>query len=71
MSKLSALCSAEGFDDPLEMIEDYMDEGGIPGICMNKGCDATYNYEHDCREGWCSVCKTNSVTSVMMLMGII
>ena len=70
MSKLMDLCNDYGLTED-EFLEEYGNESVIPGICMNDGCSATYEYEPDCRKGWCEECRTNSVESGLSLMGII
>lgn len=58
-------------------IEDLMEESlfgdsaGVPAICMNEDCNATYEYEPDQDRGWCEECQSNSVKSIMILAGII
>jgi hypothetical protein len=71
MSKVNDLCQEYGFDSSLEMAEEFFNEGTVPGICMNPGCSATYEYEPDQDKGWCEECGTNSVKSLFVLMGII
>ena len=70
MSKLHDLCADYGYDSSMAMAEDYFNEGCVPGICMNPGCNATYEYEPDSNRGWCDECSTNSVKSLFILMGI-
>lgn len=43
----------------------------VEGICMNPGCDATYQCEPDARSNWCEICDSQSVKSVLVLAGII
>ena len=52
-------------------IEEYALEGVVPGICMNRNCDFTADYEPDQREGWCEECGTGSVRSGLVLAGLI
>ena len=70
MSKLQTLLEQEGLESD-EFLEEYALEACVPGICMNSGCDATYEYEPDQSEGWCEVCETNSVKSGLVLIGVI
>ena len=69
--KLQTLTDSEGFDDPLTMVEEFFNEGTVPGICMNDDCDYTAHYEPDQDRGWCELCGTNTVKSAMVLLGII
>ena len=70
MSKLDDLCDEYGCTED-EMLEDFGNDSTIPGICMNEGCSATYEYEPDCHDGWCDACETNTVSSLFVLMGVI
>ena len=70
-SKLEQLTNYEGYDDDLAMLERAMFDGVAPGICTNEGCDYTCTVEPDSDEGWCEECETNTVTSCLMLAGII
>jgi hypothetical protein len=38
---------------------------------MNEGCDYTTDMEPDQDRGWCDECGTNSMTSAMVLAGVI
>ena len=69
--KIIELCDIYGFDDPLELCESYFNEGCCPSICMNADCDASYDYEPDQDHGYCEECRSNSVVSAMVLMGLI
>lgn len=69
--KLETLAELEGFDDPLEMLEQYVVDSVNPGICMNEDCDYCTEVEPDSSTGWCEECETNTVCSCMMLAGII
>ena len=54
-----------------ELLEEYGLDSVVPGICMNPGCDYSAEYEPDAREGWCEVCDTQSVASLLVLLGVI
>lgn len=71
MSKLKDLLDVEGFEDAYDFLEAYASESVVPGICMNPGCTATYEYEPDSRRGWCDACQTNTVASGLVLLGVI
>jgi hypothetical protein len=71
MSKLDQLTEIVGYDDPLEMFEEFVCDSVCPGICMNPDCDYTNEVEPDCTNGWCEVCNTQTVKSGMVLGGII
>ena len=42
----------------------------VPSICMNEGCDATYDYEPDQDKGWCEKCDKGSVKSILIIYGV-
>jgi hypothetical protein len=68
--KLNKLCYLEGLDIE-EILRQGVFDGICPAICMNEGCDETYEYEPDSTEGWCEACGTNSVKSALILAGMI
>ena len=67
MSKLETLSEIEGLSVE-EMMGIGLTDGGCPSICMNEGCDATYDYEPDSTTGWCDECETNTVKSAIELV---
>ena len=67
MSKLETLSEIEGMSVE-EMMETGLTDGRCPSICMNEGCDATYDYEPDSTNGWCDACETNTVKSAIELV---
>ena len=69
--KIQILCDENGYNSAEQLAEDYMNDGVVPGICMNDDCDFTAEYEPDQDKGWCEICETNSVFSLYVLMGII
>lgn len=68
--KLQTLVEIEGFNSDIECAEEFFNSGTVPGICMNPGCNTTYLYEPDQKEGFCEECRTNTVQSLFILMGI-
>jgi hypothetical protein len=71
MNKLKRLAEIEGYDSIEEMLEQSTFDSTIPAICTNADCEATYWYEPDCIGGWCEECGTNSVSSCLILAGMI
>ena len=67
MSKLETLSEIEGLSVE-EMMGIGITDGVCPSICMNEGCDATYDYEPDSTTGWCDECETNTVKSAIELV---
>jgi hypothetical protein len=57
------------FDEFIESPE--AQDSVVIGICRNKGCDYTTEVEPDCYDGWCEECESNTVRSIVSLMGII
>lgn len=61
-----------GFDEPEEMVDSYMSDGGImPGICTNDGCGYSTEYEPDQEAGHCEACDTLTVVSAAIMLGVI
>ena len=70
MSKLSELASIEGMDE-MEMFEAATYDSVAAGICTNKDCSYTTQVEPDCEHGWCEECNTQTVSSCLILAGMI
>ncbi len=68
--KLASLADAYGLTVE-EMRTEYGHDSVVPGICMNPDCDYTDELEPDQREGWCGVCETNTVASLLVLLNVI
>lgn len=68
--KLRKLAGIYG-TDRTSLIETYVLDSVVPGICMNDECDYTAEYEPDQAEGWCEECEMGSVASALMLAGLI
>lgn len=71
MTKLQQLADIEGFGDEYEMMEETGHDSIVPCICTNRDCDFTAELEMDCQDGYCEECKTHTVKSFAVLMGII
>jgi hypothetical protein len=69
--KLTTLLEIEGYESLEEMAEAVFSDSVSPGICTNDSCDYTTEVEPDQDRGWCEVCGTNTVKSVLMLAGLI
>jgi hypothetical protein len=60
----------DGTDDPLDMLQAAMRRDVCPGIC--RICETVYeDVEPDTTTYWCENCQENSVTSCLVLAGII
>jgi hypothetical protein len=71
MNKLDTLVSDWGFSNADELVENYLYDGLMPGICMNECCDYSTEYEPDQDAGWCEECGSHSVKSAAVLLGVI
>ena len=75
MEKFKVLMEDEGFNDPIEFLEEecmgFGYRAGVPAICTNLGCNYCCDMEPDQDRGWCEECGTNSVKSALILYGII
>lgn len=65
------LLEAYGESNEEEVIANYIHDSVCPAVCMNEGCENTAELEHDCSSGYCDECDTNSMKSLMIVMGII
>ncbi len=70
MSKLADLANICGITE-MELLEARIFDSVCEGICINKGCDYTCTVESDSSDGWCEECEENTVTSALILAGII
>lgn len=68
--KLDQLASTWGMSVS-ELTLTYALDEVVPGICMNPGCTYSAEVEPDQQKGWCEECETTSVTSALVLSGII
>jgi hypothetical protein len=60
----------DGTKDPQSMLEDAVYDSVCPGIC--RICEGTFeDVEPDTTTYWCEHCNENSVTSCLILAGII
>jgi hypothetical protein len=57
------------YDEFLESSE--AQDSVVVGICRKSDCDYTTEVEPDCRNGWCEECNSNTVVSILVLMGVI
>lgn len=69
MSKIDTLLEIEGYESLEEALDILITDSVCPGICKNPGCDYTTSVESDCDAGWCEICDTQSVVSLMVLAG--
>ena len=68
---LQQLAEIEGFDDTLELLQEYSIESIVPGICTTPGCSYSNEVEPDQTEGWCEECQKGTVKSAFILAGVI
>jgi formamidopyrimidine-DNA glycosylase len=60
----------DGSDDPMDMIRHAVVRDYCPGICTK--CEGTFeDVEPDTTTYWCEQCQENSVTSCLILAGLI
>lgn len=65
---LNQLAEIEGFDDSMDLLEAFVADSVVPGICP---CGYSNHVEPDQTEGWCEECQKGSVKSALILAGII
>jgi len=69
--KIQIICDQYGYNDARQMMEDYLCDSMVPGICMEAQCSNVEEYEPDQEHGYCSECGRESVTSLAILLDII
>jgi hypothetical protein len=60
---------AEGYESLEDICAAYIHDTVVPGVCTK--CGESEQVEHDCRDGWCETCHTNTVKSPYILLGVI
>jgi hypothetical protein len=70
-AKLMRLCEIEGYDTIEEILFVSLCDSVCPAICMSKDCDHTAKMEPDQDRGYCDACGGNTVTSALVLAGLI
>ena len=66
---LEKLAEDYGYDNPENLLEEFITDSVAPGICTE--CGYTTEYEPDQEKGYCEICNKNTVISAMVLAGII
>ena len=69
--KLVDLMKDYGYNDEMDFLRNECMGSVVPGICINTGCNATYENEPDQDRGWCQECDSQTVKSGAILAGII
>ena len=69
--KLIKLCEVEGYTNALDLVEAVWCDSVCPAICMTEGCNYTAEMEPDQQEGYCEACGGNTLTSALILAGLI
>jgi hypothetical protein len=69
--KLMKLCDLEGFDSLDDLLQAAVFDSACPAICMTEGCDYTAEMEPDQDQGFCDACGGNTITSALVLAGLI
>lgn len=70
MKKLGTLAQIKGTELRFLLAESSV-KAAVPGICTNDGCSYTSDVEPDQAQGYCEVCKTQTVSSCLVLAGVI
>lgn len=68
---LNRLAAAEGYDDPLDLLEDAIFDSLCPAICLNAECGYTQDLEPDQGAGWCENCQAPTMASALILANLI
>jgi hypothetical protein len=69
--KLLVLCELEGFHTLDDLLKAAVTDSVCPAICMTEGCTYTAEMEPDQDAGYCELCGGNTVTSALVLAGMI
>lgn len=66
--KLEKLMEIEGYTDLNDFMGDVILDSINPGICKNPDCSYVATVEPDCSDGYCEICKTNTIVSATHLL---
>lgn len=69
--KLQTLAEIEGYPTGEDLLEAFITDSVVPGICKKPDCDYSCEVEPDQTQGWCEECEAGTVVSCMVLAGII
>jgi hypothetical protein len=69
--KLMKLCDLEGYKRLHDFLKAAAVDSVCPAICMTEGCDHTTEMEPDQSEGYCEACGGKTMTSALVLAGLI
>ena len=69
--KLMVLCELEGFKTLDDLLQEAATDSVCPAICVVEGCNYTTEMEPDQDAGYCEACGGNTVTSALILAGLI
>jgi hypothetical protein len=70
-AKLMKLCDIEGFKRLEDLLKASLTDSVCPAICTMEGCDYSTEMEPDQDAGYCEECGGNTVTSALVLAGLI
>ena len=70
-AKLMKLCEMRGFKTLDQLVGHAATHSACPAICMAEGCDYMTEMEPDQDCGYCEACGGNTVTSALVLAGLI
>ena len=68
--KLALLVEQWGLTED-QFVQAYAFESVVPGICMAEDCEYSTDVEPDQTVGWCADCDAQSVTSGLVLAGMV
>ena len=69
--KLATLAEHYGYADVMEMLEEATCDSIVPAICTEPGCTYSRDLEPDAENCPCENCGERSVTSCLILAGLI
>jgi hypothetical protein len=70
-AKLMKLCEVQGFATFEGLLAACGHDSICPAICMVEGCDHVADMEPDQDEGYCEACGSTTMTSALVLAGLI
>ena len=68
---LRTVAKAEGFSTVASLLDRYVIDGCVPGICVTCGETIETSCEPDAEDIPCDACGTRTVRSILVLAGIV
>ena len=66
--KVITICTVCNFPGIAELVDHYLFNDTCPAICLL--CDYIEDHEREQNAGWCPICRTTTMKSALVLVGL-